>query len=497
MEQNIVPNGRTSESYGRNYYLNIKFQRIDPPKANEKDYEQKSKSSVVAEFNRAQQALGKEVISAFTFREWLTKYFEKDRGIKIGICPHMTDYCDTCKQLKVEIQRSCTIIRRMRESGNANPSTLRDCEQELLSFESNVLQHKTDAQSARSHYKEAIEKCKTSWKRIEELSNKSELVPEEQEELDRLQHCFSLVLSADFQQSKLVPHWGKTQQPGQTYYLIKFSNNIFGITDHRNGNNSVFLFGEELSPKNTDHTISFLHQYISNTKAVYPWMSRVHLFLDNAGNTNKNKYFVSWCFEAVEKRLANYIRISFMVPGHTKFAPDRLFSSIAHTYNRSDVFNISELQAICANHATTTISSGSDIYHWISYLSTKYSDVPGIRKLHDFVIVRSPSGTMMKVKEKLYAGEFSKSPMSQLGEYSEDSSLRPYTPKAIGPEKLQHITLMCTRYISSSRWPKCIPRQRFTANTPSSHNTGTSNTASTATTSTRKHSMLQQINDVK
>ena len=66
---------KQSESYGHNHYFNIKFQRIDPPKVNEKDYEQKSKSSVVAEFNRAQQALGKETISAFTFREWLTKPF--------------------------------------------------------------------------------------------------------------------------------------------------------------------------------------------------------------------------------------------------------------------------------------------------------------------------------------------------------------------------------------------------------------------------------------
>ena len=176
-----------------------------------------------------------------------------------------------------------------------------------------------------------------------------------------------------------------------------------------------------------------------------------------------------------------------MVPGHTKFAPDRLFSSIAHTYNRSDVFNINELQAVCANHATTAVSSGSDVYHWRSYLSTKYSDVPGIRKLHDFLIVRSPSGTMMKVREKLYTGQFSKSPMSKLaGNSDEDSSLTSYTPKAIGLEKLQHITLMCTRYISSSRWPKCIPHHRIMADTPSSHNFAASTTASIATTSTRK-----------
>ena len=41
----------------------------------------------------------------------------------------------------------------------------------------------------------------------------------------------------------------------------------------------------------------------------------------------------------VEQKNFEYIRLMFLVAGHTKFAPDWLFSSIAHTYNKSDGLN--------------------------------------------------------------------------------------------------------------------------------------------------------------
>ena len=53
------------------------------------------------------------------------------------------------------------------------------------------------------------------------------------EELESLKHWFALTISADYKQSKLIPSWGKTKQPGSTYYLQKVSHNIFGIIDHR------------------------------------------------------------------------------------------------------------------------------------------------------------------------------------------------------------------------------------------------------------------------
>lgn len=96
------------------------------------------------------------------------------------------------------------------------------------------------------------------WKEITELEQKASLSQTDADKLNALKHQFTLVISADYQQAKLVPHWGRTAQPGQTYYFQKISHDIFGIVDHRTDQNSIYLFDETVGPKNTDHTISFL-----------------------------------------------------------------------------------------------------------------------------------------------------------------------------------------------------------------------------------------------
>ena len=61
-----------------------------------------------------------------------------------------------------------------------------------------------------------------------------------------------------------------------------------------------------------------------------------------------------------------------MIAGHTKFSPDLLFSKIAQTYNRSDVFNTEELRGIVSPYATATIADGTMVHDWRSVL-IKYS----------------------------------------------------------------------------------------------------------------------------
>ena len=159
---------------------------------------------------------------------------------------------------------------------------------------------------------------------------------------------FTLVISADYQQSKLIPHWGETAQPGLSYYLQKVSHDVFGIVDHRKSTKCIYLFDERIGPKNTDHTLSCLSEYISQVQLAYPWIRRFCIVLDNACSTNKNKYAFAWCREMVEERKIDHIRVIFLVPGHTKFAPDQLFSCVSHSYNHSDVFNIDELKVVCS-----------------------------------------------------------------------------------------------------------------------------------------------------
>ena len=90
-----------------------------------------------------------------------------------------------------------------------------------------------------------------------------------------------------------------------------------------------------------------------------------------------------------QKRL-DFIRISFLIAGHTKFSPDLVFAKIAQTYNRSDVFCTEDLKQVIAAHAEVVVDEGEIVHDWWTNL-TKYSKLPGICSLHDFVFTVSAS----------------------------------------------------------------------------------------------------------
>ncbi len=311
--------------------------------------------------------------------------------------------------METEIARIQQIIKRLKQSGSASASQLQQPEAESAKKTEDLKLHKQDASKAQDFYRETTEKCKNDWEQIKHLEAiPPELRSEDQQScLSRKKQAFTLVLSADYQQAKLIPYWGYPAQPGSTYYFQKVSNEVFGIIDHCDNSGYIFLFDERIGPKNTDHTLSYLEKRIQETTAQYPWISRVLVFLDNATSTNKNRYLFSWDMEKVEQGQLDYIRFCFMVAGHTKFTPDRLFAQIANSYNKEDVFTMSELQAICSSHAHTTVDDGTAVLQWRESISTKYSDLPGVHKHHDFLIARGANGSVaMKLEKSVIMDHF-------------------------------------------------------------------------------------------
>ena len=114
----------------------------------------------------------------------------------------------------------------------------------------------------------------------------------------------------------------------------------------------------------------------------------------------------------INQRKVDYLRVCFMIAGHTKFAPDRLFAQVSNSYNQQDVFTVMELKNLCDLHAQTVIEDGSSVFTWRDTLGSKYSDLPGTRKLHDFLTVYSYRGSLvMKVRENCYDDSFRSSPL--------------------------------------------------------------------------------------
>ena len=226
----IHPNGRSGESHGALFYFHSHFTRIDPPKLSEKDWE-KVKASVVAEFNRAQLELGMKTMGASTFRRHLEEHFPR-----ATICPHKEDYCDKYKALGTDMSR-CRFVIKIKESGNATAEKLQPHENELAALLKEQQEHLKDAKLAREFYNKLVSRCKEQWTMLSTAEGGT----------DTNRHTFTLVLSADYQQAKLIPYWGKSAQPACTYYMTKESYDIFGIVNHRD--NTASLSHDSLSCK--------------------------------------------------------------------------------------------------------------------------------------------------------------------------------------------------------------------------------------------------------
>ena len=466
VDNNSTPNGRQYDSHCPTFYFLPKFRRVDPPKPNEKDYDEKVASCLVSEFNRAQQSSGKGTAGSYAIRQWL-----KAHRPKVAIHPHKVDYCDTCKRLETELSRLRQIVKRLRQSGSASADNVQSYERSISDTEEELKGHKLSATQSQTFYRETTSKCAENWKFIASLAAKSSRPSEEQQELDAKKHAFTLVVSADYQQSKLIPYWGYSAQPGSTYYLQKVSHDVFGVVDHHDNQQYITLFDERIGPKNTDHTISIMQGHLETITGRHPWIRRVLIFLDNAANTNKNRYLFSWGMEIIALRKLDYIRFCFMVAGHTKFAPDRLFAQVSNSYNRRDIFTITELKGVCDLHADTTIEDGCVILQWRETLREKYSDLPGTRKYHDFLIARFYDQTVvMKVRESCYSGSFSWSPLKVLDSTANGVPTTNYKDtqfRDLSREKLENMKQMYNQFISPERRPDYIPPFATTVDIPS------------------------------
>lgn len=227
--------------------------------------------------------------------------------------------------------------------------------------------------------------------------------------------------------------------------------------DHREEGKYIHMFDEHISPKITDHTISFLHSTIKRIQAEHPWIRRIYLFMANATSTNKNKYLFAWGMEIVNQSVLSFLRFSFMPAGHTKFAPGRLFSQIASSYNHSNVFSIDELKQLCQSHAMYYIEDGMEVFTWRDALGEKYSNLPDVRKLHNFFIVHPSPGeaVIMKVLEHCYNPQEkpSVSPLHVVDD-AQLSTLLTYKQARTHPisdEKMAHTVQMYNSFIPLDR----------------------------------------------
>ena len=113
-----------------------------------------------------------------------------------------------------------------------------------------------------------------------------------------------------------------------------------------------------------------------------PMDKNLHLCMDNSRITKCNAV-VRYIQEISHKK---HVQLSYLVPGHTKFEPDRLFSRIAGKFRARNVFTIKSLVDMVneLDNCTAKWCKKGDIRLWSSEITPKYEKIKDITKLRYF-----------------------------------------------------------------------------------------------------------------
>ena len=185
-------------------------------------------------------------------------------------------------------------------------------------------------------------------------------------------------------------------------------------------------------------------------------MHHLAIFLDNATSTNKNRYLFFWAMEMVSSGKIDNVHISSLIAGHTKF----------HPIGSSQLLGVFTRQLMCLQLTTSkSYVIGVQacmwrrvIKNWRECLGEKYSNLPGIRKFHDFLIMKSHDGkVMMKVRDWCVKGSWKPLPLHVRNVSVVGTTTTTYEPHTLSTEKLVNMVTMYGRYTPPDWHPEYLP----------------------------------------
>lgn len=158
----------------------------------------------------------------------------------------------------------------------------------------------------------------------------------------------------DFKTSMVLPYWGYHLAPRQVYYMSRMNVYLFGVVDELSDSFAGYLYPEnfidptegEGTKKGASHVISMLYHHLNSAGLTDPSRQhdrKLHFAADNCSGQNKNQYILKFFCMMIELHWVDEIEFSFMVPGHTKFSPDRWFGLLGKHIIHLDAWNIEQL----------------------------------------------------------------------------------------------------------------------------------------------------------
>ena len=200
-----------------------------------------------------------------------------------------------------------------------------------------------------------------------------------------------LVLAIDFAQNTVYP--SSAQTVGAAYFKSARKVSLFGIHNEGTGQQYTFLIDEAHSIGKGPNSVVSMLDYILGIERKF---DEVHIFADNCVSQNKNNTMMHYLDWRVRTNQNKKITMNFLLVGHTRFSPDRIFGLIKLKYTKATIDTFAELvqcvvDASPGGHSCavpmydpTTNRVFVSWYDWDHFLAPSYNRLVGITKYHHF-----------------------------------------------------------------------------------------------------------------
>ena len=157
-----------------------------------------------------------------------------------------------------------------------------------------------------------------------------------------------------FDMAQQVHYPANPLQPGPVYFLTPRKCGVFGIVTESIPRQTNYLIDEAMSTgKGANTIISLLHHFFS----VHGFgETTTHLHADNCTGQNKNNFMLRYLMWRTLVGLHKSITLSFLMVGHTKFAPDWCFGLFKQLFRRSKVDCIDDIASVVDQSADVNVS---------------------------------------------------------------------------------------------------------------------------------------------
>ena len=352
-------------------------------------------------------------VRAVSYRKFLQLWDQFHPNVVIS--KPATDLCFTCQQNTNKLQRAANLSDREKsECVKAHQD------------------HLNCAQSEREYYRNS---CINSENALGPIDTETVL---DRESREACSLNVTVHYSFDYAQQVHIP--SNPMQPGPIYFKTPRKCGIFGVMCEGLPRQVNFLIDEATSAgKGANATIIYVHYYFEHHGL---GETDAQLNADNCSGQNKNNYFLWYFAWRTLMKLHHSITYSFLIAGHTKFAPDRSFGLIKKAFKVTYVSSLYEFARLVETSSTSGLNKAQlvgthdgrvivPVYDWSSFLGQYFKKLPNIKKFHHFRFSNENPG-------KVFYKEFVSSPEQSFMLLKNNAILPPPSilPDIVNPDGL-------------------------------------------------------------